>query len=121
MKGSDAQRRLIDGFLSGRIGPLASDRIVDAVAARLAEPLERPPLPERLRARFDAEWRSFVKQNVSARIPGHRNNPDFQKHRFQGMSIADLQARADRLSAAVGRFSGVKVRSVADHIFRVEA
>ena len=53
-------------------------------------------------------------------IYGHRNNPQFQKHRFQGMSCEELQARAERLSDTLGRFQGVKVRKVTEHIFLVE-
>ncbi len=119
---SAEQQRLLDESLAARTGPLASDRVIDAVEQRLEEAggVNRPPAGVRARARFDAAWRSLVKQNVMARIPGRRNNPEWQRHRFQGMSVADLQARADRLSRALGRFERVKVRGIDEHIFRIE-
>jgi surface carbohydrate biosynthesis protein len=114
-------RRPLHEYLAAIDGPLASERIVDALERSDAvhRGLPRPPLGNHLRGWFDATQRSFVKQFIKARIPGHRNNPEFQRHRFQGVSIDELRERIARLGRALGRFAHVKAEPVAEHIFRV--
>jgi len=118
---SGAGPRPLGEYLAALDGPLAADRIVELLergeSARSGLP--RPPLHDQLRGWFDATRRSFVKQAIKARIPGHRNNPAFQRHRFEGVSVEELRARIARLGGALGRFGGVDVEPVAEHIFRV--
>jgi hypothetical protein len=66
-----------------------------------------------------ASRRSFVKQVIKARVPGHRNNPEYQRHRFGGISEEELRARIARLGDALGRFAQVKVRPFGEHIFEL--
>jgi surface carbohydrate biosynthesis protein len=120
---SAEQQRLIARSLSARSGRLASDRIIDAIERSPASRGELPPVAQlqRMRAWLDATRRSFVKQAIKARIPGHRNNPAFQRHRFQGVTVDDLKARLGRLARSLGRFEGVEVEQSAEHIFRIRA
>ena len=118
---SGAGPRRLDEYLTARDGALAADRIVEVLARREAvrNGLPRPPPRDQLRGWFDATRRRFVKQVIKARIPGHRNNPAFQRHRFEGVSVEELRARIARLGHALGRFGGVEVEPIAEHIFRV--
>jgi hypothetical protein len=118
---SGAGPRPLGEYLTALEGPLAADRIADVLAQSEAvrDGLPRPPLHDQLRGWFDATRRSFVKQVIKARIPGHRNNPAFQRHRFEGVRIEELRARIARLGRALGRFDGVEVEPIAEHIFRV--
>jgi surface carbohydrate biosynthesis protein len=118
---SGAGPRPLGEYLTALEGPLAADRIADVLAQSEAvrDGLPRPPLHDQLRGWFDATRRSFVKQVIKARIPGHRNNPAFQRHRFEGVRIEELRTRIARLGRALGRFDGVEVEPIAEHIFRV--
>jgi hypothetical protein len=102
-------------------GPLASDRIVDVLeqseAVRHGSP--RPPIGRYLRGWISANRRHFVKRFIRARTQGHRNNPAFQRHRFQGVSMDALRARIARLRRVLHRFEHVKAEPVAEHIFRI--
>jgi hypothetical protein len=113
--------RPLNEYLTALDGPLASERIVDALEQSDAGGggLPRPPLGDYLRGYYAATQRSFVKRFIKARISGHRNNPAFQRHRFQGVSIDELRSRIARLGRALGRFSRVKAEPVAEHIFRI--
>ncbi|HEY5656373.1 MAG TPA: surface carbohydrate biosynthesis protein, partial [Myxococcota bacterium] len=113
--------RRLGEHLDARDGALAADRIVEVLAQSEAvrRGLPRPALHDQLRGWFDATQRSFVKQVIKARIPGHRNNPAFQRHRFEGVRVDELRARVGRLGRALGRFETVQVEPVAEHIFRV--
>ena len=113
--------RPLSEYLAALDGPLAADRIVEVLerSESARSGLPRPPLHDQLRGWFDAKRRSFVKQVIKARIPGHRNTPAFQRHRFEGVSVGELRARIARLGRALGRFGGVEVEPIAEHIFRV--
>lgn len=120
---SEQQRARIDHHIAAREGPLASDRIVDVLLERWASSggLPRPPATSLLRGRLDATRRRLVKRHVKARVPGHRNNPDYQRHRFQGLSLEAVEARIATLQRTLGRFAGVGARRVADHVLEVRA
>jgi surface carbohydrate biosynthesis protein len=113
--------RPLNEYLTALDGPFASERIVDALEQGDAgrSGLPRPPLGDYLRGYYAATQRSFVKRFIKARISGHRNNPAFQRHRFQGVSIDELRNRIARFDRALGRFSRVKAEPVAEHIFRI--
>ena len=115
------RQTLLDHFLHGRRGPLASDNIADVLAPAARALLDRPLplLPRRLLGRWRAAFRSFEKQQIAARNKGHRNNPAFQRHRYEGVSLEDLRAFQRRLGSALGRFADVRIRSVRPGIFEV--
>ena len=108
-----AARRPLREYLAALDGPLASERLVDVMEGSEAvrSGLPRPSLGNYLRGWFAANQRSFVKQFISARIPGHRNNPAFQRHRFPGVPIGELRERIARLGRALGRFEHVEGRA----------
>jgi surface carbohydrate biosynthesis protein len=118
---SDAQRRLIDRHLAAREGALAADRIVDVLEQR-AQHLAAgrgPSAGRRLRGWINATWRSAVKRHIKARIPQHRNNPDYQRNRYQGLSRDELRERIERLGKCLGRFVDLRVDPVAEHIYQI--
>jgi surface carbohydrate biosynthesis protein len=120
---TDEQSRLIDRQLAARFGPLAVDRIADVLEQRAAA-LGRSPRPsvgQHLRGRLAATQRSLVKRHIKARVPQHRNNPDYQRNRYQGISLDELRARIERLAGCLGRFRGLQVEGVAEHVYRMRA
>jgi surface carbohydrate biosynthesis protein len=118
-----AMPRPFEEYLVGLEGPLASDRIVEALeqSDAVRQGLARPPVGDYLRGWFDATQRSYVKQRIKARIPEHRNNPAFQQHRFPGVSLDELRDRIARLGGVLGRFGDVEAEPVAEHIFLIHA
>ncbi|MCZ6784303.1 MAG: hypothetical protein O7G30_13430 [Proteobacteria bacterium] len=112
------RHRLLDQFIAARTGPLASDRIVDALLPRAQQLLDapRPWLPLRLFGRIAAANRRRRKRKREAQ-EGDRNDPRYQQHRYQGIALADLRIFHTRLRAALGRFDGLEIRALKGGIF----
>lgn len=110
---------LLAHHLSARTGRLASERIVDRLEASDAP--ARPPSSDRASGWLAARWRSFVKRQIKARVPGHRNNPGFQQHRFAGVSTDELRERVARLGGELRRFEGIEIRRVGRQVFEIRS
>jgi len=115
------QRKLIENRFAGISGPLAADRIVDAL-----ERIEAESSPPHTRAgAYAIAWctvylRSLTKQFRSM-IPGDKNSRGYQDHRFPGVEVADIQSRIDRLRQALGRFDNLNVEPFGRNIFEITA
>lgn len=106
-----------------RVGPLDGTLACDRIDALISEQGEswlvpQPPLTTWISGYIGAVRRRISKIANSYR-PGHKNSRAYSEHRFPGLSEADAQARLDRLSKVMGRFSMLKVRQVHPNIFRV--
>jgi surface carbohydrate biosynthesis protein len=108
-------------YVAGLEGRLVSDRIVDVIEAWLAAApaREHPDLGERLHGRWLATRRAWKKRYIKARRPDHRSHVAFQRHRFPGVTAQALSARIERFEGALGRFSGIRARALADGIFAI--
>ena len=116
---TEAQRQRIDRHLAGRVGRLAADRLVDVLEVRAAAQRQqpRPPLLRTLRGWFEASQRSLVKRHIKARVPQHRNNPEYQRNRYQGVSLEELNAHIAGFRRCLGRFHDLRAAPVAEHIY----
>lgn len=112
---------LLDRFLTARSGALASERIVDVLEAIDDEGarLPRPPLRRRLEGRVRATRRRIVKGGIKARLPGQKNNPAFQRHRYPGMAPAEVEQRLARFGEILGRPERPAATLVAPHVHRI--
>ena len=81
----------------------------------------RPSAGRYLRGWIAATQRNLVKRHVKARVPQHRNNPDYQRNRYQGISPDELSERIERLGRCLGRFHDLRAEPVAEHIYRIAA
>ena len=112
------QQKLIAQYIASLDGPLACDRIVEA--------LEGPrPVPEarafgRMNGWAQSQFRR-VEKYVRSRIPGDKNGPGYQEQRFPGVSITEVRERVTRFGRLLDRFQGVSVTRVSEHIFRLDA
>jgi hypothetical protein len=106
------------GALEGR---LASDRMVDVLEAAgyLSQLPQAQPRSRRARARTHLALRTLVK-TVNRYRPGHRNNLAFHRHRFPGVTAAELQAKIEGLQDQLGRFAGLRAKPIARHLFTIE-
>jgi hypothetical protein len=112
-------QRALSEYVTGLEGPLACERIARALAEPNVLATPRPSVWDWSRGWCRATTRSFIKQQIKARIPGHRNNPEFQRHRFPGTSPEDLQRRIDRLSRSLDRFHHVVLEPIAPTIYQI--
>lgn len=103
-------------------GPLAVDRVLDALArAGYAQRMPpRPPLHDYLMGRLGSSLRTAVKR-INMRRRSHRNSAAYHAHRFPEIATADLEARIQRLQRLLGRFAGVHVTRRSSYLFELSA
>lgn len=115
----EAERARLGGYLAALDGPLASDRIVDALGAFAARrPLGAPATGDRLVATADALVRAASKRLNSLRA-GHKDSAGYTEQRFPPITLAEVAARVARFAALTGRFGGVEAGSIAPNVFRL--
>jgi len=98
-------------------GRLACERIVDVLETMPSDPA-RTSAHERLQGRVWALGRRLVKR-AKERLPGSHNKPEFQRHRYPAISLADIQDRSRRFQRVLGRSREVNVRQVLGQFFEI--
>jgi surface carbohydrate biosynthesis protein len=95
--------RLVRHHLAAADGALACERMVDVleqIAADQKRPLS-PSLPQRL-DRWVAGEGLKVLRRIKSLLPGSHNRPEFQRHRFPGISVEALTAKISRFQRLLG-------------------
>jgi hypothetical protein len=52
-------------------------------------------------------------------LPGEFNKPAFQRHRYPGISVEELDARLSRFQHILGYAEKLKVDKISEDIFRI--
>jgi surface carbohydrate biosynthesis protein len=118
--GGAERKALVDRYLAAQEGPLAVERIADlleAIAAGRPE-LPRPPLGQQLAGWFAATKRRWVKSWKGLKRGAH-HSPEFQRHRYPPISVAQVRSRLAAFSEALPGGFDVQVDQVAGEIFRL--
>ena len=111
-------RKRMGQHISALDGPLASDRIIDAIeATRSAGGSAPSPLTYAI-AWLHSRSRTFEK-NARSLIPGDKNDRGYQHQRFPGISADGVRERVHRLRRLLGRLEDLRVTRLEDHIFRI--
>ncbi len=132
-------RQMLEGILSGRLGPvdeairerlfrrhlaatrgpLACDRVVDVLLASGYAGHRPAPMPAtRFSAQVRCHWRTLQKRVNSLR-PNHRNSVAYHAHRFPDISAAELNERIARFRRLLGRFNGVRAEARSRYVFGI--
>lgn len=120
--GGEERRDLIRPFLCAQTGPLAGERIVDVLAAATDNRDEqaRPSLGPWIDGWQRATRRRVVKK-VKGWSPGSKYRPTFQRHRYPGLTLKEMQELVTRFQELLGDREPLSVERVRDHIFRIAA
>jgi hypothetical protein len=118
--GGDERKALIDYYLTGQDGPLACERIVDVVEKIMdgRSELPKPALQSRLEGWYRANKRRLKKWYKSF-LPGSKYRPEFQRHRYPGLSLEELRSRLSRLQQLLGDSKELKIVQISDYVFRI--
>lgn len=113
-------RAILAQHVAALDGRLASDRVTDVLvdAGYLDRLPERPSWSRRLEARIHLAGRTLVKR-INWRRTEHRNNLGFHEHRFPGVTTEDLRQKIGRFECLLGRFQGLRVGRISEHIFTI--
>jgi len=120
--GGRERRDLMAGYLASPEGPLASQRIVSVLEKNIRESVGKPApsSPARFMGRSRVAKRRLAKY-IKSFQPDSKYRPEFQRHRYPGLSIERLRQKVERLQAILGdqHELDVDVQKLGDHIFRL--
>ena len=120
--GGEEREELIDHYLVAREGPLACERMVD-ILAKTVDNLAQTPEPtfgRRLAGWFMATLLRMYKIYKAYR-PGSFMSKDFERHRYPGITPADLEERLERFQQVLGDGTELHLEQIHDKIFRISA
>lgn len=111
---------LLRHHLAALDGPLASERIVDALE-QVTEATGGPRAPDfapafsaHVHAAIRSSWRRLARL-----LPGNKHSRAYTKHRFPSIDKPEVEAKVAKLGAELGRFDTVKVRELSKNIFEI--
>ena len=107
-------------YLAAQDGPLACERIVDVLEEIVKDRsrLTKPALKDRLHGRFIAAKRRAVK-HFKSYLPKSKYRPEFQRHRYPGLSLSALTTEVSRFQDLLGQTEELAVEQLSDYIFRI--
>jgi hypothetical protein len=113
---------LIDYYLAARQDRLACDRIVDVIENIMAgrSELPKPAWHAQLTGRYRAGWRRWIKWYKS-HLPDSKYRPEFQRHRYPGLSLDELRKRISRFQNMLGDDTELTAEQIAEYIFLIRS
>ena len=81
--------------------------------------LPKPAWASQLTGRYRAGWRRLIKWYKS-HLPDSKYRPEFQRHRYPGLTINEFQNRISRFQQVLGDSTEIEVRQISDYIFKIE-
>jgi hypothetical protein len=116
----DERQLIIDRYLSAQDGSLACERIVEVLEKMMVgrSELPQPAFYDRMQGWSVANGRRLVKWLLSY-LPNSHNRPEFQRHRFPGISLDALNEKIERIQQILGENNKLKVEQLSDVLFRI--
>jgi len=118
--GGDERKKLVDQYLAALDGPLACERIMDVCEEILdgQSEMSKPALSQRLKGHCIATMRT-LKRKFKARLPGSRKKPEFHRHRYPEVSLAEIRAGLSRFQQVLGDSRELQVEKISDQFYQV--
>ena len=117
---TNSARDILHRHIAALEGPLSSDRVVAAIG-ELGSPARRSRgagLLQGLRGCIQASTRRRRKTLVSD-LADHKNGAAYNAHRFQPISLAEVQTGIESLRQCLGRFGNVGARRLLPDVFEL--
>ena len=94
--------------------------MVDVLEGVVQEGYEspRPSVRDRLEGRSMSAVRTLIKRGKE-HIPGSHNRPEFQRHRYPGVSLEEIRQRLSRFQRVLGDNRKLEVEQKLQHFFLV--
>ena len=114
------QIELLRQNIAATQGSFAAERIVDVLTEESQGALALPPLNT---GRFLNAWLRSHERAASkwlnSFLPGHKNNAEYQRQRFPGLSETEVDERIQRFAGLLNRFEGVYARQLFENVFEI--
>jgi hypothetical protein len=111
---------LVKRYLTGQEGALACERMMDVLQAitERGTALTAPPPHQRLVGFVLAQSRVLVKR-VKSYFPGSHAPPEFHRHRYPGITLAELNRRIRRFQEILGDETPISAEAISPQIFSI--
>jgi surface carbohydrate biosynthesis protein len=117
---SNERQLLIKQYLAAQEGPLACERMIYVIETisegfNKADTLSLKNRIERwgvTRGLHLAKW-------IKSSLPGSHNRPEFQRHRYPGISLENLQAKLNQFQQLCGNNLELKVEQISNVMFQI--
>jgi surface carbohydrate biosynthesis protein len=116
--GGDDRQRLIDHHLAGKTGPLACERMLDVLDKISTNMTVDRSITKRTQRWLLTQGLHLAKA-VKSHLPGSHNRPEFQKHRFPGISPDHLKKNIERFQQLLGVTHRLRVEPISDVLVRI--
>jgi surface carbohydrate biosynthesis protein len=107
----DERRRLVDFHLAAKTGPLACERMVDVLENMSVNMLAEKSILKRTQRWFITRGLHLAK-NIKSKLPGSHNRPEYQRHRYPGISAEDLYQKVLQFQHLLGNKRALKVEPI---------
>jgi surface carbohydrate biosynthesis protein len=114
----DERRQLIDHHLAGKTGPLACERMVDVLDKISANMPADRSISTRTQRWLVTRGLHLAKR-IKSSLPGSHNRPEFQRHRYPGISLENLRAKLNQFQQLRGNNRELKVEQVSNVMFKI--
>jgi hypothetical protein len=107
----DERQRLIEHHLAGKTGPLACERMVDVLdKINTNMPIERST--SKRTQRWLVTRGLHLAKNIKSKLPGSHNRPEFQRHRYPGISAEAFREKLLQFQRLLGINRELKVEQI---------
>ena len=116
----DDRRALIRHYLAAQDGPLACERMIDVIQTITEKwaPDDHAALKKRME-RWTLTRGLHLAKGIKSHLPGSHNRPEFQRHRYPGISQAALEAKLLQFQQLLGNNQNLKVEQISNVIFQI--
>jgi surface carbohydrate biosynthesis protein len=116
----DERQALIDHHLEACEGPLACERMVD-ILEKITQGWAESSITSGAN-RFERRLLTMglrIARRYKSKLPGSHNRPEFQRHRYPGISPDGLRERITRIQQLLGHEGPLKIESITESIFQL--
>jgi surface carbohydrate biosynthesis protein len=114
----DERRQLIDHHLAGKTGQLACERMLDVLDKISANMPADRSISKRTQ-RWLVTRGLHLAKHIKSSLPGSHNRPEFQRHRYPGISLENLRAKLNQFQQLRGNNRELKVEQVSNVMFKI--
>jgi surface carbohydrate biosynthesis protein len=116
----DDRRAMIKHYLTAQEGPLACERMMDVIetiSGKLS-PADQIPPKNRL-VRWALTRGLHLAKRIKSSLPGSHNRPEFQRHRYPGISLENMLSKLQQFQQLRGNNQELKVEQVSNVMFQI--
>jgi surface carbohydrate biosynthesis protein len=116
----EERRELVEQYLASCEGSLACEKVVAVLASAAATNRDNGSISwgDRVQRRIIADGYHIYKR-LKPLLPGSHNRPEFQKHRYPGISLEALKSKIERIQDILEDSNKLKVTQLSDVLFQI--